>query len=124
VPGGLRVLFVDDEGPLVTLAVQELQRRGHRVHGSVSTTEALATINDPGQFFDLVISDQNMPRMSGVELLREIRVRRPGLRSILISGVVDENVLDAAAALGVDRVVEKPVTIDELCAVIQEVLAP
>jgi PAS domain S-box-containing protein len=124
VPGGLRVLFVDDEQQLVTLAVRELQRRGHRVHGSVSTAEALATINDPNQAFDLVISDQNMPRMTGIELLRAIKARRPGLRSILITGVVDEKVLGAAAALGVDRVVEKPLTIDELCAVIQEVLAP
>jgi PAS domain S-box-containing protein len=124
VPGGMRVLFVDDEQPLVTLAVQELQRRGHRVHGSVSTAEALATIGDANQVFDLVVSDQNMPRMSGVELLREIKARRPQLHSILITGVVDEAVLGAAAALGVDRVVEKPVTIDELCAVIQEVVAP
>jgi len=124
VPGGKRVLFVDDEPALVSLAVQELQRRGHRVHGSVSASEALATVNDPNQVFDLVVSDQNMPRMTGLELLREIRLRRPGLHCILITGVVDEKVLGAAAALGVDRVVEKPVTIDELCAVIQEVLSP
>ena len=124
VPGGKRVLFVDDERPLVTLAVQELQRRGHRVHGSVTTAEALATISDANQAFDLVVSDQNMPRMTGIELLREIKSRRPELRSILITGVVDEKVLGAAAALGVDRVVEKPVTIDELCAAIQEVVAP
>ena len=124
VPGGKRVLFVDDERPLVTLAVQELQRRGHRVHGSVTTAEALATISDMSQAFDLVVSDQNMPRMSGIELLREIKARRPGLHSILITGVVDEKVLGAAAALGIDRVVEKPVTIDELCAVIQDVVAP
>jgi len=65
-----------------------------------------------------------MPRMSGIELLREIKARRPGLHSILITGVVDEKVLGAAAALGIDRVVEKPVTIDELCAVIQDVVAP
>ena len=102
--------------------MQELQRRGYGVHGCSAPADALAAVAEVGRPFDLVVSDQNMPKMSGLEMLREIKLRQPSTKCALISGVVDGQIVESAASIGVDRVVEKPVTFDELCTVIQQVL--
>ena len=76
----------------------------------------------PTAAFDLVITDMAMPKITGVELSREILHIRPTVPIILCSGFSDAMDAEKSKALGIRRYVEKPVKIMELSALIREVL--
>ncbi len=116
---GQHILYLDDEEPLVFLATRMLERLGYRVSGYTSAEEALAAVRaDPGQF-DLVVSDLNMPGMSGVGVARELARLRPALPVVLVSGHVTDQMRTAAAEAGVRELIYKPNTAEELCAAVQ-----
>ncbi len=71
---------------------------------------------------DLVVTDQNMPGMSGVEVAAEVQRLRPGLRTVLISGHVSDALLAQAAAVGVLEVMAKQDSMAELGEAIREML--
>jgi len=117
--GGQHVLYLDDEEPLVFLMTRMLERLGYRVSGYVRAEEALAAVRaDPGQF-DLVVSDLNMPRMSGLDVARELARLRPDLPVLLTSGYLTEEVREQALQLGVRELIYKPNTVEDLCAAVQ-----
>ena len=94
--GGQHVLYLDDEEPLVFLASRVLKRLGYRVSGYTRPEEALAAVRaDPGQF-DLVVTDLNMPRISGLEVAGELLRLRPALPVVLASGYITEELRAAA----------------------------
>ncbi|AWK86649.1 response regulator [Azospirillum thermophilum] len=76
--------MVEDEALVAMLFQTALEGEGHRVTLAGDGVEALeADDSDPA---DAVVTDMNMPRMNGKELVTRIRQRRPGLPVILISG--------------------------------------
>ncbi len=117
-----RVLLVDDE-MLVTGFLRELlEARGLQVtveHDGEAARERIAS--EPAAF-DLVLSDQTMPRMSGLELARALRALRPGLPVVLLTGHADGLDSDALGAADVVGVLHKPLEPTELFACLGELL--
>ena len=103
-----RILFVDDE-PLVTELTQRLlENKGYPVTSFLSGQEALQVFADDPAAFDLVITDQMMPDVTGIRLAERITAIRPGIPVILISGLVDGIDLPDPALTGIVQVLTKP----------------
>ncbi len=86
--GSLVVLAVDDDSLVLMSTVAMLEDLGHKVIDAASGEQALALI-DTGAPVDLVISDQAMPGMTGVELFSAIQARRPDMPAILATGYAE-----------------------------------
>jgi PAS domain S-box-containing protein len=110
------ILYVDDDEALVVLMLRMLRRLGYRASGFSDPFEALALLRREPRSFDVVITDTNMPTLSGPELIREIKQLSPSVRTLLVSGYVDSN---SAAA---EEIALKPQTLDDLAELIRRVL--
>ena len=77
--GGQHILYLDDDEALVYLVRRLLERHGFRVSGYIDQGEALAALRAEPHLFDLVLTDYNMPGMSGLDVAREVRAIRAGL---------------------------------------------
>jgi two-component system, cell cycle sensor histidine kinase and response regulator CckA len=116
----LRVLLVEDEDLVAQVAVLVLQRSGHVVSRAGDGVEAWAKISERSGDFDLLLADVNMPRMSGVDLVRRVRdIAFPG-RIVIMGGRVTDDERRSLQALRVDRILSKPFTAAELVETIQE----
>lgn len=117
-----RLLVVEDEGVLAHLAHDQLTSRGYAVRVCTSSGEALTLFQADPQAFDLVLTDQTMPYMTGEVLAHELRRLRPELPIILCTGY--SPLIDAARAqaLGLDAFLLKPLDFQELAQTIQQVL--
>ena len=120
--GSERILFVDDEEALVEMGEDILAELGYEVTSRMSSREALALLKADPSRFDLVITDQTMPEMTGVDLAKEILALRPDMPIIMCTGfsyVVDE---DKAKAAGIRAFAMKPLTKREIARTIRKVL--
>jgi len=120
--GSERILFVDDEENLRTLAKQMLTYLGYSVVCCSSGQEALLKFSEEETGFDLVITDQSMPKMPGTELVRKLRTARPGLPVLLCTGyssMVDEK---KALSMGINGFLQKPLSISILAREIRSIL--
>jgi two-component system cell cycle sensor histidine kinase/response regulator CckA len=117
------ILFVEDEPVLAHLGQEMLTRLGYDVVAYTSSLEALDIFRTTPQRFDLVITDQTMPQMTGAALSRELRHIRPDIPIILCTGFSHTLTADAASALGIDAFLMKPLTTRDLAATIRRVLA-
>jgi CheY-like chemotaxis protein len=122
-PGQERLLVVEDDEALARLAQVQLTELGYAVRVCTSSGEALALFQAGPQAFDLVLTDQTMPHMTGDVLAQELRRLRPDLPIILLTGY--NPLIDAAKAraLGIDAFLLKPLEIHELAQAIRQVLA-
>lgn len=120
--GSERILFVDDEEMLAEMSKQVLERLGYHVTIKSSSIEALSIFQNTPNNFDLVITDQTMPNMTGSDLARKMMQIRPDIPIILCTGfsnIIDE---DSAKALGIKEFALKPLTKDALSKLIRKVL--
>ena len=117
------ILFVEDEPVLAHLGQEMLTRLGYNVVAYTSSQEALDIFRTTPQRFDLVITDQTMPQMTGAALSRELRHIRPDIPIILCTGFSHTLTADAASALDIDAFLMKPLTTRDLAATIRRVLA-
>ncbi len=112
------ILVVDDE-PDVVRSVKDLLRLDYRVLGATTADEALRLMEQ--EEVHIVMSDQRMPNMSGVELLGKIRGEHPDAIRLLFTGYADiRAVIDAINTGSVYRYITKPWDPDELQAIIRE----
>ena len=110
----LRVLCVDDEPAIVRVVVRALGQSGHTVTGASDPREALELFRrDPGSF-DVILTDQTMPHMTGTGLIKEILALRPGMPCVLMTGLGDEDMQQRARALGIVEALPKPFLTTEL----------
>ena len=119
---GERILYLDDELPLVKLAVQFLERLGYQVQGYTSAEEALAAFRLQPDVFDLVVTDYNMPVMSGMDVALSVMSLRPSTLVALASGYLRAAEAEHARALGIRATIRKPYSLEELGAVVQRLL--
>ncbi|MFZ0131547.1 MAG: ATP-binding protein [Desulfobacterales bacterium] len=120
--GTERILLADDEDVLTAMGKQMLEHLGYRVTVRTDSLEALKTFRSHPQDFDLVISDKTMPRMTGFELAERIKEICPDIPVILCTGYSDELEIERAAALGVSRLVVKPLGMSELAEAVRSAL--
>ncbi len=119
---GQTVLVVDDDPALVELAEDLLAQLGYEPRGTVSAQAALQALRDDPQGFDLLLTDEVMPDMTGTALAREARALRPDLPVLLYSGYGGDDFEARAAQSGVSAVLSKPLTARELALALQRVL--
>lgn len=108
------IWYVDDDEAIVFLVRRRLQRMGFAVVGYTNAREALTALKDLRLPIDLLVTDQNMPIMSGMELVIAAKALRPSLRVALSSGVVSDELRQAAQALGIDEIIDKGVDVQVL----------
>ena len=126
-PGGQRgqgqaVLYVDDDEVMVVMVQRLLQRVGYSVSTCASAVDALACVKAADTPFAAVVSDFNMPGMSGLELARQLQVLAPGLPVLISSGYLSEDLQAQAGAAGVRALMKKENTLEELAGLLQQVL--
>jgi PAS domain S-box-containing protein len=122
-PGGReRILLVDDEEAIVDLAKQLLQRLGYRVTTRTSSSQALETFREHPKDFDLVITDYTMPRLTGLDLAREMLAVRPQVPIIICTGYAGQLSAESVTQAGIRRLVQKPFVLHEVARAIREVL--
>ena len=117
------ILFVDDEAILTLLVPEMLKQLGYEVEVHMSSLEALASFQSAPDRFDLVITDQTMPMMTGEMLAQELRNIRPDIPIILCTGYSHRIDADKAAVQGIDAFCMKPLVTHDLGLVIRRVLA-
>jgi DNA-binding NtrC family response regulator len=106
------VLLVDDDSRVLSALRRGLRREPILIETAANAREALDRLD--GDAIDLVISDQKMPGLSGIELLKTIRSRWPETQRILLSGWTSEIAKVDLDAAGVFCVIAKPWDDDEL----------
>ena len=117
-----RVLIVDDDAVMLLTGEALLRNRGFHVTGADSGLAALATLRAAPEGFEIVVTDNNMPDCSGLELARLLLAVQPGLPLIVYSGYVDSDLQQRAAAAGVAAVVHKENVVEDLVGAIERVL--
>ena len=95
-----------------------LERSGYRVSGYIDQRVALAALRADPASFDLVVTDYNMPVMSGLDVAREVKSIRADLPIIVASGNITEELRVQAPGAGVSELILKPYTVEELCEAI------
>ena len=83
------VLVVDDEAPLREVLSRSLGREGYRVLLARDGREALSFL-DSGEAVDLLVTDIAMPVMDGLELVRRVQARYPGVGILMMTGCLDQ----------------------------------
>ncbi len=117
-----QILYLDDDPALVSLFKRLFERRDYRVSAYTDQHEALAALRADPAAFDLVVTDYNMPGLSGLDVARAVRAIRPGLPVAVASGFVDEALTEQAAGAGVREILFKATSVDEYCTDVQRVL--
>jgi CheY-like chemotaxis protein len=97
---------------------------GYDVVVRTNSLEALTIFRETPQQFDLVITDQTMPHMTGETLARERRRIRPDIPIVLCTGFSHTMDAEKGRALGVDAFLMKPLATRELGVTVQHILAP
>ena len=116
VTGRENVMLVDDEEDVLDALKIGLVRRGFTVQAFTDPSAALAVIRERPEQFDVLVTDQTMPGMTGCELIRQAKALQPRLKTIICSG---RQVEDAPQP---DAIFAKPVDIDELANAIRSAM--
>jgi two-component system, cell cycle sensor histidine kinase and response regulator CckA len=117
-----RLLLVDDDETLLKVGKRMLERFGYRVTVKSSGIEAFEFFKTHPDQFDLVITDQKMPKMDGLKLVQAILNARPDMPIIVCTGYIEELNQKETKSLGVCEWVRKPVVFGELAKIVREVL--
>jgi PAS domain S-box-containing protein len=116
------ILLVDDEPVLREIGRSILHECGYEVVLAKNGKEAVDLYRNRHDTIDLVLLDMLMPEMNGKDAYLEMKKIDPGIRAILSSGFRMDERVEEVMKLGVQRFVQKPYTLEKLCATIQEVL--
>lgn len=120
--GDEHILFVDDEPEITFMGKKMLENLGYRVSISSDSTTALKEFkNNPGKY-SLLVTDQNMPKMTGTDLAFRMKKIQPDLKVIIITGYSDKLSEETLSQNGVSEVILKPMILDDFSKVIRRVL--
>jgi PAS domain S-box-containing protein len=123
VQGGTeRILFVDDEASLVELWEASLKRLGYKIVTATNGLQALEFFQTQPDAFDLVMTDFTMPKMTGIEVAKQMMRARPDIPVILCTGLIESIVEEKARKIGIRSFLTKPLELHTAARVIREVL--
>ena len=122
VRGHERILLVEDEATQRASLARSLTRLGYRVTARAAGRSALTAFRRDPRAFDLVITDQSMPRMSGLELAAALVNVRPGVPIILCTGFSEKVQGETVGQNGIREFVMKPFTLQEISRLIRKAL--
>jgi CheY-like chemotaxis protein len=117
-----QILFVDDEEPIVNLGRRSLKKLGYSVVGETCSAKALKRFQADPMKFDLVLTDQTMPQLTGIALAQEMWKIRPTLPIIICTGFSEQITSEKIISMGFRALLNKPYTFAELTQTIQRCL--
>ncbi len=120
--GKEHILFVDDEPAIVEMTKTMLERIGYRVTAFTDGSEALKVFTGDPDGFDIVITDQTMPDMTGIALAKECLAVRRNMPVIICTGFSEMVSPEKAKDAGIREFVLKPVTKKEMVQAIRRVM--
>jgi signal transduction histidine kinase len=121
-PGTEHIMLVDDEPAVVGTATAMLEAQGYRVSAFTEPSLALEEFSRDPSGFDLLITDETMPGMTGLKLAKKVLGIRKNFPVILCTGFSDTVSEDKARVAGIREFVMKPVTKRVMCYTIRKVL--
>ena len=121
-PTALRALVVDDEDSVLAVLVEILRGMGHQVTGAAGGPAALELLR--GEPYDVVFTDLGMPDVNGWDVAAVTKSRRPECAVVLVSGWGFQLEEDAAASRGVDRVMAKPFSFQDVDQALRALFDP
>jgi len=119
-PDSPAVLVVDDEARILSALRRSLRREGYEILTAETVEEALRVLDE--RSVALILSDQKMPGMSGVQFLAEAARRCPEAARMLITGWTEEIPREQLEALGVCALITKPWDDEKLKATLRRAL--
>ena len=120
--GNEHILFIDDEKIIADMGKSMLESLGYQVTTRTSSLEALTTFQNQPEVFDLVITDQTMPEMTGSDLARRMLQIRPETPIILCTGYSSQISEEQAKSFGVKGFAIKPIAKNDIAVLIRDVL--
>ena len=120
--GNERILFVDDEESLVEIGTKMLRLMGYQVTGKTNSLDAFETFKTNPDNFDLIITDQTMPNMSGAELAVELLKMRSDIPIILCTGYSSKISDQMAKEIGIADYFMKPFDTEQLAMIVRKTL--
>ncbi|MEN8201567.1 MAG: ATP-binding protein [Bacteroidota bacterium] len=117
------ILFVDDEKEITFMGKRMLESLGYNVDIKTDSQTALQDFKKNPEKYDLLVTDQAMPRMTGTELIGEIKQIRPDLKTIIITGYQDSIPVNATEQYGITNIISKPLILSEFSDLIRTVLS-
>ena len=117
------ILVVDDEAMMARIFEQRLRKEIREglltLHFATSAQQALAIVDEVGYQLVLILTDINMPGMSGFELLKNVRARYPAIKIYIASAYDNEEYHQKALDLGADGWFSKPMDFSEFKALLE-----
>ena len=116
------ILLVDDEGSLAELGQRALEAVGYEVTAHTSSLHALESFRANPRHFDLLITDNTMPHMTGLQLVEKVLAIQPNLPILMVSGVGEAMAIEELTIRGVTRLLSKPYEAALLEATVREII--
>lgn len=116
------VLLVDDQEKVLKVTKKGLESFGFKVYAESNSVEALKVFEQNPAGFDVVVTDQGIPYIKGLELAERIKTLNPTIKILLVTGVVEEEVFEYKERLIIDDYMYKPVTGSEMAKRIRKIL--
>ena len=120
--GNENILFVDDEKEITYMGKKMLESLGYTVDIRTDGFSALHEIQTNKQKYDLLVTDQNMPKMLGTDLVKRAKKIRPDLKIILITGYEDSVKEGSVSEYDIAEIIMKPLILSEFSKTIRDVL--
>jgi DNA-binding NtrC family response regulator len=120
--GNEHILIVDDDKTQCKMMAEMLEKQGYQVQHRSESREALALFRAATDDFDIVITDMDMPNISGLRLRDEIAAIDPEIPVLVCTGYGDLLSQETAESFGFKRLLRKPVPFRELAMTVRETL--
>jgi CheY-like chemotaxis protein len=121
---GQYIVYIDDDEVMALMVQGLLLRLGYRTTYFLAPVEAIEAISSGAEEVDLVVTDFNMPHLSGLDVARILVGIRPSLPVVVSSGYVSDELRASAAELGVRAVMQKENILEELALIVHSALHP
>jgi len=120
--GNEQILLVDDEHRIVELEKEILESLGYQTYPRTSSIEALEAFRHDPDRYDLVLTDQTMPNMTGLELARTIHNIRPDIPIVLCTGYSEKVTPEKINPLGIRALLMKPISRSDMAVTLRRIL--
>jgi len=116
-----KILIVDDEAGIVQEIKEFLVEEGYEVHTADTGKEGIRLVETVKP--DVLMIDAKLPDVSGVEVLRVCKEVSPKTKTIMVTGYVDQNLMDEAESVGRDAFLQKPFDLLKVTEEIERLLS-
>jgi len=120
-PNAKKILIVDDEAGIVQEIKEFLVEEGYEVHTADTAKTGIRLIEEIHP--DVILIDVKLPDASGNEVLKTCKEKSPKTKTIMVTGYVDQNVMDEAEMIGRDTFLQKPFNLVKIVEEIEKLLA-